>query len=239
MDFELLPLTTPYIPHCTHDIDAGNTAVKVFFSSTCEKFSTACLLDDIHPLLTLLNASKSVSIRFRSSLPIALQNRFLEALQDYGYPLHRLEKAQLLPLMDAWHYNTEDLGLDRMVNIVKARQYSRASGVIVVSAGTATTVDFIQGKAHLGGWIQLGLGLWQSTLAEKIPHLSMPLPEATDALPTSTAEALAFGGIHPYVQGLAQGIQTMKARCFGASEEVEILVTGGYATALQVLKEAI
>jgi pantothenate kinase type III len=233
MNFELLPLTTPYIPHCTHDIDAGNTAIKVFFQSTCHRFLTALLLDDFRPLLQLLRTSEEVSIRFRSSLPNVLQKRILNALCEF--PVYELKKEHLLPLMKSWHYNTDDLGLDRMVNIVKARQHCQSKGVIVVSAGTATTVDFIHQDAHLGGWIQLGLGLWQSTLPRQIPHLSMPLPVASEHLPTSTAEALAFGGIHPYVEGLRHSIRTMHKKLFSESDEVELILTGGHAEALKTL----
>lgn len=232
----------PYPSYCTHDIDAGNTAVKVFFKNAhhhvqVQVFSTPALLEHPRPLLDFLRVQHARRVRWRSSLPPVFQATLKDALEDASnqappWVLEPFEKASLAPALDAWHYNLDELGLDRMLHLVAARQQVDAAGVVVISAGTATTVDFMAERIHLGGWIQGGLGVWQSALLEKAPHLRPSRNEQLFfGLGHNTATALGYGGQRPYVLGLAHAVREQVLACFG--EEIPtVILTGGHAPAL-------
>jgi pantothenate kinase type III len=224
-----------YTSYCTHDMDAGNTAIKVFFRDAenqvqVRRFSTQTILENATPLLDFLHAQVAPVVRWRSSLPEASQVILKEALSFWE--LHPLEKVSLLPALDAWHYDTDQLGSDRMLHIVAARQAVESTAVVVISAGTATTVDFISANTHIGGWIQSGFGVWQEALFEKAPHLTPSLKEEPSCdLGIDTSTALAYGGHRPYVLGLAHAGREQVLAHFGA-EAPTVILTGGYADAL-------
>ncbi len=225
----------PHTSYCTHDMDAGNTAIKVFFKDAenqvqVRRFLTQSILENPTHLLDFLKAQNAQTLRWRSSLPETSQAILKEALNVWE--LHPLEKATLLPALETWHYNTAQLGLDRMLHIVAARQAVESPSLVVISAGTATTVDFISANTHLGGWIQSGYGVWQEALFEKAPHLATSFSEEPSlALGIDTSTALAYGGHRPYVLGLAHAVREQVSAHFGA-EAPAVILTGGHAEAL-------
>jgi type III pantothenate kinase len=60
------------------------------------------------------------------------------------------------------------LGVDRWLALLGARQLLMKQSVMVVDAGTALTVDWLdEGGTHLGGWIMPGLMLQQQSVVQK------------------------------------------------------------------------
>jgi pantothenate kinase type III len=225
----------PHTSYCTHDMDAGNTAIKVFFRDAknqmqVQRFLTPAILENPISLIDFLKTQNARSIRWRSSLPQALQEALKQMLSLWE--LHPLEKEDLLPALETWHYDTAQLGLDRMLHIVVARQAVETPCLVVISAGTATTVDFISANTHLGGWIQSGFGVWQEALFKKAPHLTTSFSEEPSYdLGIDTFTALAYGGHRPYVLGLAHAVREQVSTHF-KTQTPTVLLTGGYADAL-------
>lgn len=112
-----------------------------------------------------------------------LQQRYADV------PWLRCERpdARLLPT----RYNPERLGIDRWLGALAGARLS--ADCIVISAGTALTLDIVHDGAHLGGWIMPGYRLWQSALygGTRIPRA----PEAplTDRPGLSTGDAIGNG----------------------------------------------
>lgn len=131
------------------------------------------------------------------------------------------------------------LGPDRWASLVAARQ--RAIGIelfpppaVVVNAGTAVTIDALDGEGRfLGGLILPGLRLMLRALAENTAALRMP-PGAFAPFPDNTPDAVYSGA----VQAVAGAIEQMRARlndhqrvpmCFlagGAAQEIVPHLTG-------------
>lgn len=91
-------------------------------------------------------------------------------------------------------YDVQKLGPDRWAAVIAA--FHRVKGaVIVVSAGTAITVDAVTAQGHyLGGLILPGLHLMRQALAEKTARL--PLADgAFRDFPTQTDDAIYSGAI--------------------------------------------
>jgi type III pantothenate kinase len=115
------------------------------------------------------------------------------------------------------------LGSDRWALLVGAR--AKTSGAcLVVCAGTATTVDWLDAAGNFrGGLILPGLRLMCATLANHTAQLPYAEGEYRDE-PRNTMDAIVSGGLHAQ----AGAIERMFARVSGEGEAV-CLLTGGAA----------
>lgn len=122
------------------------------------------------------------------------------------------------------------LGADRWASLVAARQ--RTLGIelfpppaIVVNAGTAVTVDALDGDGRfLGGLIMPGLRLMVRALAENTASLKMP-PGAFAQFPDNTPDALYSGA----VQAVAGAIEQMRAHLHHDPRHAQCFLAGGAA----------
>jgi type III pantothenate kinase len=125
-----------------------------------------------------------------------------------------------------------DVGADRLVNALAAREKYRTA-CLIVDFGTATTVDAVTADGrYLGGAIAPGLQISTGALfaaAARLPRVDLvPPPEA---LARNTAHSLQSG----LVFGYAGLVRELVARCRpelaarNGSEDITILATGGLA----------
>lgn len=88
--------------------------------------------------------------------------------------------------------NPSQLGADRWAALIGARGLHRGAS-LVVNAGTATTIDVLDGEGIFqGGLILPGLALMQSSLARNTAGLPLAQGEFRD-LPRNTDNAIASG----------------------------------------------
>jgi type III pantothenate kinase len=121
--------------------------------------------------------------------------------------------------------NPREVGADRVVNAVAAREVTREA-CIVVDFGTATTFDCISPRGeYLGGVICPGLGISLEALvtrASRLPRVEISRPDT--AIGRNTEQAMQSGILFGYaamVDGLVERLETeMNAR-------VEVIATGG------------
>ncbi len=124
------------------------------------------------------------------------------------------------------------LGADRWHALLAACDLHRGEPLLVVSAGTATTVDAVRADGqHLGGVIAPGVGLMLASLAggtARLPRVSWP-GEGAEHWPDHTAQAIAAGVLDAQLGLIAQ-----RARRFVSAGTVHprLLLTGGQAEAL-------
>lgn len=122
-------------------------------------------------------------------------------------------------------YDTpEQLGADRWAALIGARALHSGPAVVVM-AGTATTIDVLDGNGLFrGGLILPGLTLMRAALA----HNTAALPNAAGhyrAQPTNTGDAIVSGAIHATLGA----IERLHA---GQGDEALCLLSGGAATEL-------
>lgn len=122
----------------------------------------------------------------------------------------------------------ESLGADRYAGLIACRRGGRAP-CVVVSAGTALTVDALAGDGvFLGGMILPGAALMRRALAEG----TAAVPEAAgqwQAFPRCTADAVATGILAGHA-GAVAALRQRLAEAFG--REVPVVLSGGDAEAL-------
>lgn len=123
-----------------------------------------------------------------------------------------------------------DVGADRIVNAVAARDRYGVPAV-VVDFGTATTFDVIDGEgAYLGGVIATGIGVSADALfarAARLPRVDVRRPDRV--IGRSTVGSVQAGLLFGYAD-LVDGLLTRIAEELGCSPTV--IATGGWASTL-------
>jgi type III pantothenate kinase len=122
-------------------------------------------------------------------------------------------------------------GADRLLNAAAA--YDRLKqACIIIDAGTAVTVDFVDGEGTFhGGAIAPGARLQLRALHEgtaALPEVEFRAPEA-DAFGRNTTEAMLKGVFHG-IRGMVQRLSEIYAERYGAFPQ--IIATGGDAQLL-------
>ncbi len=122
-------------------------------------------------------------------------------------------------------------GVDRLLNAAAAFAAVQQA-CIVVDAGTAVTVDFVDGEGTFhGGAIAPGAAMQLRALhreTDALPELTFRRP-AEEAFGRSTAEAMLIG-VHHGIRGMVWKIVERYAEAYGAYPMV--VATGGDAEAL-------
>lgn len=140
-----------------------------------------------------------------------------------GAPEVALGMEVLLP-------NPAEVGADRVVNAVAARE-AHGAPLIVVDFGTATTFDVVDARgAYVGGVICPGINLSMEALftaAAKLPRVAVePPPPGEPVIGRSTVHAMRSGVFWGYV-GLIDGLaQRIKSEVEGPAR---VIATGGLA----------
>lgn len=121
------------------------------------------------------------------------------------------------------------LGSDRWVAVIGARHHLLARGdaaqpLLVVMAGTAVTVDAVDGAGRfLGGLILPGHGIMLRSLEGGTAGLRVPTGDVAD-FPTNTSDALTSGGTYAITGAIERMHRHLTERC---GRTPLTLVTGG------------
>ena len=140
------------------------------------------------------------------------------------------------PLSLPTRYREPDrCGADRLVAALAAQELGRGK-VVVVDAGTAITVDGVNGEGtFLGGQILPGLGLSLEALARHTALPSVSLAELQDPVPVlgrSTVECLVAGARHGLLAGLTATVALVAGE---VGPGAPLLVTGADGPLLAAL----
>ncbi len=132
-----------------------------------------------------------------------------------------------------------EVGADRLVTAFSGRLISDSENLIVVDFGTATTFDCVVGNAYMGGLICPGVLSSTKALSSgtaKLPHITLELETTVIRPGKSTADSLNQGLIF----GFAAMVEGLSERLSGTlGGEVELIATGGFATKIAEVCQAI
>ncbi|QOG47327.1 bifunctional biotin--[acetyl-CoA-carboxylase] ligase/type III pantothenate kinase [Neisseria gonorrhoeae] len=126
------------------------------------------------------------------------------------------------------HYrHPEEHGSDRWFNALGSRRFSR-NACVVVSCGTAVTVDALTDDGHyLGGTIMPGFHLMKESLAVRTANLNRPAGKRYP-FPTTTGNAVASGMMDAVCGSIMMMHGSLKEKN-GAGKPVDVIITGGGA----------
>lgn len=157
--------------------------------------------------------------------------RFLDVLnKTVNVPTRHVVSTDGMPNVISGYRRPEQLGVDRLLAMVAARA-ATTEPLCVVDAGTAATIDFVDGAGrHLGGFILPGVRLSRECLLANtsIPHDASVDEEASLGKDTPTAVAL---GARLAVAGIVERFTTGSASLFNGAS-VKTFVGGGDADLL-------
>ncbi|WP_419534529.1 type III pantothenate kinase [Endozoicomonas sp.] len=129
------------------------------------------------------------------------------------------------------------LGVDRWLAMLAAHhvggaECKEASSKMVVSCGTAITIDLLSGSGnHLGGYIVPGVGLMKRMLHTKTAQLPMVEAEALTVTPGTSSADCINNGILAMAVAMINTQQLQHKAAYG--KECVIYLTGGDATLIQ------
>lgn len=222
-------------------LDVGNTNVVMGIYSGKELLkhwrltSQKRTVDEIGFMLLGLFGGSCVkkeeidSVVYASVVP-SLDETYLEAVREY-LGVRCLKVSANLDLgIEIKTQNPSDVGADRLLNAVAAKD-KYGTPLIVVDLGTAITLDVVSAEgAYLGGAIAPGMEMGMELLfsrTAKLPQISLVAPERY--IGDSTATAIQSGIIYGFVgmiDALARGIfAELGGPC-------KVIATGGHANIL-------
>lgn len=146
-----------------------------------------------------------------------------EALASRGNPATRARTQPECAGVRIAYAEPSRLGVDRFLGLLAA--HARGEGPwLVVSAGSALTVDLLDGAGqHRGGVIAPSPEHMRAALAARFPALAFAGGEASD-FATDTADALAGGSLGA-AMGLVERCHRQATRLLG--REARVLISGG------------
>ncbi len=139
-------------------------------------------------------------------------------------------KAQLISAYE----KPEQLGIDRWLALVATSQLYPNESVLIIDAGTATTVDYLSPSGqHFGGWILAGINTLFSSIIERTTNVhakTIVAPSLSFGLNTNDNVSNACWAAT--IGTINVAIEQAKFHC---STLDKIIITGGNAKSLQNL----
>ena len=210
-------------------LDAGNSRLKW---ALCDELKHLHQFGSTHyPNLDVFeNMVKQINPE--AVYGVAVCGTVKQAMVESACPvkiLWQTSEAQTLGIMN--HYqNPAELGSDRWFNVLGARGFSAEDALVVVSCGTATTIDVLTADNHyLGGSIIPGIHLMHTALNRHAAQLKRALGQFQDVA-KNTPDAMATG----IIDATCGAIERQKNRLalMNSEHNVKIILTGGGANVL-------
>ncbi|WP_083251141.1 type III pantothenate kinase [Acidihalobacter yilgarnensis] len=215
-------------------VDIGNTRVKWCYRELgCFYGAGACASDLANfkdSILNIIHKKNPDRIAVSCVLDGNRMAQFKDVLSMLvGVPLIFVDS--IMPAVSLLATNYSDytaLGVDRY--FASAAAFSDASSaVVVVNAGTATTVDSVSVNGiHLGGVIMPGKYMMLACLGEKIPRLHKPFINKDDLnnspFQRDTVSCMYRGAMYAWLGGISAAISAIFERM---EVRPRIYVTGG------------
>jgi type III pantothenate kinase len=227
-------------------IDAGNTNVKFALVDGLEikarwRIATDArrTADQYAPwliqLLEIEGYDRSIvtEVLIATVVPRALHNLQLLASKYFGVEAGVAGRAPFDWGIALDVDEPQQVGADRAVNAIAAHTAHRGD-LIVISFGTATTVDHIDYRgAYMGGIIAPGLNLSLDALvaaAAKLPRIAIEAPTDDSVIGRTTESQMLIGVYWGYVAMIEGLLSRMKGQI---GRPVKVVATGGLATVFQ------
>lgn len=208
-------------------LDAGNSSLKWAVLEDGQWLSQG---RSEYTELSAISASLTPGTAcYIASVAAAAHEHALRALmQSAGVSAKWLKATARFGDLTNGYLDPEQLGVDRWMALIGARART-AAAVLVVSAGTAMTIDALSAEGQfIGGVILPGMSLMRRALAQGTARVE-PAPGARHAFPRCTADAVESGVIAALCGAVDRQFGALEAM---AGAPPRFLLTGGDAEAL-------
>lgn len=212
-------------------LDVGNSGIKwaVFRQGTWSEINHLSH-NNVELLPELLNSLETEPQKILISSVVKQTEQKLRNL-ELSPPPFFTTVHQIAPEFLAYE-TPETLGIDRYLACLGAWKQSNESGrgVVVIDAGTACTIDFMDANmVYQGGVIMPGLSLFEQGLrkfAKALPEVERDIPDRYPG--QSTQECLKWGITGSFIGSIQFHLNRMAEKL----ENPDVYVTGGDANLL-------
>ncbi|MBJ6138795.1 type III pantothenate kinase [Marinobacter litoralis] len=210
-------------------IDSGNTRIKWRLMSGMDRVAVgAADLRAPEPFSTLAPLADQVSRVCVSTVASEASRKALEAevAKLTPAPIHFFwSEAERNGLQNSYQ-DVSRMGADRWHAMVAA--WSRyCGGCAIIDAGSAVTVDYIDGGGmHLGGFILPGLGMMRRSLKLDAARIGFDVDDQLNTRPGQTTGECANHGLAWLTEGVIRQAHR-DAETYGLQN---VLITGGDAS---------
>lgn len=210
-------------------IDMGNTRLKWALMSADSFITGATLNNNELTRQSLLEVWQTIVAPQRLAIACVSANELLAQVQAVAVELWsdieiiRVSSQPCAFGVSNAYAHAEQLGVDRWLALVAARQ-SYQTAVCVVDCGTAITIDLMDAQGvHQGGFISAGLTLMKQALAQGTAKLPFNQANYDDLKPANNTEAAMYKGTLLAAVGLIETVLKRQANT------VQLILTGGDA----------
>jgi len=200
------------------DAHLSNDDLAIIIDRVQSMWST--IDDDDGPVLVIASVNDVVAGPLQSALADQLSTTPYRIGDDLPAPIGRQLDPETIT------------GVDRLLNAAAAF-HALKQACIVVDAGTAVTVDFVDGEGTFqGGAIAPGAQMQLDALhdhTDALPELTFTAPDPLEVFGRSTAQAM-LRGVHDGIRGMVWRLAEQYAQSYGAYPI--IVATGGDAAML-------
>lgn len=204
-------------------LDIGNSTIKGAYKMGTQWMG---LTDErLFSALELVNWIQNHPDSFSKVVLSSVRDDVTEAIAQELNHLEIMELSVSDIPRDLLNYETpKTLGIDRFLSCYGATNQTNKS-VVVIDAGTATTIDFMdQDDVYHGGIITPGLWGFTEVLSRKAPSLPFVELEIPKIWPgKNTVDSLKWGQAGFYIMGI-RGVLNRYEKEFG---DFELFITGG------------
>lgn len=205
-------------------IDAGNTRVKWALANKgvepgAWQASGALFHSELDALGNILAQHQPSSAWVSNVAGAAIGSQLEVLIRDSGMPIESVHwfrsQAQRAGVINTYR-DPSQLGCDRFASLLGARALFPEQSLLVITAGTATTIDGLDTTGRfLGGMILPGLGTMAKSLAlstAQLPHVEARL--AASCFADNTLDAIISGCLQAQLGAIMQArAQLPAARC--------------------------
>jgi type III pantothenate kinase len=157
--------------------------------------------------------------------------------EQHKLPLHVLAVNSRAQVQSAYE-NPASLGKDRWAACLAVSQISQAKANLLVSFGTATTLDAVVNTGawhHLGGFIVPGVQTMLDSLHTKtaeLPKVELSQPDAVQMWPLGTRQAISEGVARTQTALIQSLLAELNVQ---HSQQPALWLSGGFASAMIAL----
>ncbi len=221
-------------------IDIGNTNIHAAVVQHAEilhswRIATKPIrtADEYHTLLLAMLARDDVRKEDISAITLAsvvpsITDAFRSLSDVFNVDVKVIDHNTKLPITIALD-SPKEVGADRILNAVAAKQHVPDAACIILDFGTATTLDVVtKDGAYIGGMIAPGPELSLKALhqhAEKLPIVEIEKP--ANVIGSNTRDAMRSGLFYGYMGLIRESISQIQAEL---DAPAKVLATGGLAS---------
>lgn len=217
-------------------IDAGNTRIKwaVVDDAQGDWLEAGVLLHaELDKLATHLQAHPITSVLISNVAGAAVAAQLTQQLASCGAAppaLQWFQSASECAGVRNGYSQPQQLGSDRFASLIGARHLFRQEDLLVVTCGTATTIDALKADgSFIGGMILPGLGTMAQSLAVNTAQLPVAIPTAMPVNADNAGHLFADNTQDAIINGCISAQVGAITRALAAHGPARCIISGGAA----------